>query len=433
MTLGRRLALRAANAGAPPRQSRDPLMELRDRTRETLARDLGKKLGGSEHDADQLKSMVTEELDRMISDSSQLLTTAERAELASTLIDDALGYGPIEPLLADPSVREVMVNGTDAIFVERGGQIELTTARFRSEDHLRQIIVRIAAAVGRRVDESSPMVDARLEDGSRVNAVIPPLAVDGPALTIRKFGADTLTADDLVKNGSLTQSALTLLSAIVQGKLNVIVSGGTGTGKTTFLNVLSGFIPATDRIVTIEDAVELRLRQRHVVRLETKTANIEGRGAIGTRELVRNSLRMRPDRIIIGECRGAEALDMLQAMNTGHDGSLGTLHANNAEDALTRLETMVLMAGLDLPSRAIREQLASAIDVIVQLERLRDGARVVSSIAEVLGYSNDRVRLNVLFQRHYDEQSGKTSELRQISDKPHFTQKLAKAGVILKT
>jgi pilus assembly protein CpaF len=257
------------------------------------------------------------------------------------------------------------------------------------------------------------------------------LAVDGPALTIRKFGADTLTAQDLVDKGSLTAAAMNLLAAIVKGRLNIIVSGGTGTGKTTFLNVLSSFIPPTDRIVTIEDAVELRLRQRHVVRLETKTANIEGRGAIGIRDLVRNSLRMRPDRIIVGECRGSEAIDMLQAMNTGHDGSLGTLHANNAEDALTRLETMVLMAGLDLPSRAIREQLASAIDVIVQLERLRDGPRVVSSIAEVTGFSNDRVRLNVLFQRHYDEHTGKTSELRQISDKPHFAQKLAKSGVVL--
>ena len=433
MTLGRRLALEASATGKAPRRLRDPLTELRDRTRETLARDIGKKLGGSEHDAGQLKLLVTEELDRMISDSSRLLSTAERADLASSLIDDVLGYGPIEPLLADPSVSEVMVNGTDAIFVERGGLIELTTARFRSEDHLRQVIVRIAAAVGRRVDESSPMVDARLADGSRVNAVIPPLAVDGPALTIRKFGADTLTAQDLVDKGSLTPAALNLLAAIVRGRLNIIVSGGTGTGKTTFLNVLSSFIPPTDRIVTIEDAVELRLRQRHVVRLETKTANIEGRGAIGTRDLVRNSLRMRPDRIIVGECRGAEALDMLQAMNTGHDGSLGTLHANNAEDALTRLETMVLMAGLDLPSRAIREQLASAIDVIVQLERLRDGPRVVSSIAEVTGFNNDRVRLNVLFQRHYDEQTGKTSELRQISNKPHFAQKLAKSGVVLPT
>jgi pilus assembly protein CpaF len=431
MTLGHRLALKAGAAGEAPRRVRDPVSELRDRTRETLARDLGKKLGGSEHDAGKLKLLVTEELDKMISDSSRLLTAAERADLASSLIDDVLGYGPIEPLLADASVSEVMVNGTDAIFVERGGQIELTTARFRSDDHLRQVIVRIAAAVGRRVDESSPMVDARLADGSRVNAVIPPLAVDGPALTIRKFGADTLTAQDLVDKGSLTPAALKLLAAIVRGRLNIIVSGGTGTGKTTFLNVLSSFIPPTDRIVTIEDAVELRLRQRHVVRLETKTANIEGRGAIGTRDLVRNSLRMRPDRIIVGECRGSEALDMLQAMNTGHDGSLGTLHANNAEDALTRLETMVLMAGLDLPSRAIREQLASAIDVIVQLERLRDGPRVVSSIAEVTGFSNDRVRLNVLFQRHYDEHTGKTSELRQISDKPHFAQKLAKSGVVL--
>ena len=432
MTLGHRLALLARDGDGPaPTAKVDPLTQLRDRTRETLARDLGKKLGASAQDAAMLRTAVVAELDRMITDRTRLLTTAERDELAQTLIDDVLGYGPIEPLLNDPSISEVMVNGTDAIFAERGGQVELTSARFRSEDHLRQVIVRIAASVGRRIDESSPMVDARLADGSRVNAVIPPLAVDGPSLTIRKFGADTLTADDLVVKGSLTSDALALLSAVVRGQLNLIVSGGTGTGKTTFLNVLSSFIPASDRIVTIEDAVELRLRQRHVVRLETKTANIEGRGAIGTRELVRNSLRMRPDRIIVGECRGAEALDMLQAMNTGHDGSLGTLHANNPEDALTRLETMVLMTGLELPPRAIREQLASAIDVIVQLERLRDGARVVTSIAEVLGVEGERVRLNHLFHRYYDEQTGSTSELRATGNRPTFTQKLAKNGVIL--
>lgn len=433
MTFGRRLAcLRHEGDGAVQRApARDPLTELRDRTRETLARDLGKRLGGSGHDAGQLKTLVAEELERMISDSTQLLTIAEREELAAALIDDVLGYGPIEPLLADPTVSEVMVNGTDAIYVERSGVVELTGMRFRSEDHLRQVIVRIAAAVGRRIDESSPMVDARLADGSRVNAVIPPLAVDGPALTIRKFSADTLTADDLVKKGSVSPAAMALLSAIVRGRLNIIVSGGTGTGKTTFLNVLSSFIPAGDRIVTIEDAVELRLRQRHVIRLECKTANIEGRGAIGTRELVRNSLRMRPDRIIVGECRGAEALDMLQAMSTGHDGSLGTLHANTPEDAISRLETMVLMAGLDLPTRAIREQLESAIDVVVQLERLRSGARVVASIAEVAGFDNERVRLNHLFQRHYDEQSGEASELQATGNKAHFTQKLAKHGVVL--
>ena len=435
MTLGRRLACLSHEDDGGPQgaPARDPLTALRDRTRETLARDLGKKLGSSGPDISKLKTVVAEEIERMIVDDTPLLTKAEREQLAATLIDDVMGYGPIEPLLADPDVTEVMVNGTDAIYAERGGKVELTGARFRSEDHLRQVIVRIASAVGRRIDESSPMVDARLADGSRVNAIIPPWAVDGPALTIRKFTADTLTADDLLEMGSVSQSAMSLLSAIVLGRLNIIVSGGTGTGKTTFLNVLSSFIPASDRIITIEDAVELRLRQRHVIRLECKTANIEGRGAIGTRELVRNSLRMRPDRIILGECRGAEALDMLQAMSTGHDGSLGTLHANTPEDAISRLETMVLMAGLDLPPQAIREQLASAIDVIVQLERLRTGARVVASIAEVVGFSDNRVVLSPLFERRYDEHSGETTDLLPTGNKPHFTQKLAKHGVILKS
>lgn len=433
MSLGRRLAQLAHDRDGPlPRATAlDPLTELRDRTRDTLARDLGKRLGGTGHDAAQLKVVVSEELDRMIAESARLLTPAEREQLASTLIDDVLGYGPIEPLLADPTVTEVMVNGTDAIFAERRGVLELTNLRFRSDDHLRQVIMRIAAAVGRRIDESSPMVDARLVDGSRVNAVIPPLAVDGPALTIRKFSADTLAADDLVTMGSLTAPSLALLSAIVRGRLNIIVSGGTGTGKTTFLNVLSSFIPISDRIVTIEDAVELRLRQRHVIRLECKTANIEGQGAIGTRELVRNSLRMRPDRIIVGECRGPEALDMLQAMSTGHDGSLGTLHANTPEDALSRLETMVMMAGLELPTSVVREQLASAIDVVVQLERLRSGARVVSSITEVAGFDGERVKLNPLFQRRFDEVSIDDSELESTGNRPNFARKLAKHGVVL--
>lgn len=410
MTLGSRLARQAAPVGvgagtAGVRERRGPMDELRDRTRETLTRDLSKKLGGSERDPAQLKALVADELERLILDASGLLSPTERRQLASLIIDDVLGYGPIEPLLADPSVSEIMVNGADSIYVERRGRIELTGLRFRSNDHLRQIIVRIAATMGRRIDESSPMVDARLADGSRVNAVIPPLAVDGPVLTIRKFAADTMTAADLVTRGSLTQPALALVAAAVKGRLNILVSGGTGTGKTTFLNVLSTFIPPSDRIVTIEDAVELKLRQRHVIRLECRAANIEGKGAITTRDLVRNSLRMRPDRIIVGECRGPEALDMLQAMSTGHDGSLGTLHANTPADALSRLETMVLMAGLDLPARAIREQLASAVDVIVQLERLRTGARVVSSISEVVGVENDRVVLNSLFVRHYDSEA----------------------------
>ena len=305
MTLGRRLAALDGTAnGRRGNEVRGPLDELRDRTRETLVRDLGRKLGGPERDPAELKAMVSEELDRLISESSSLLTAEERLHIAATVTDDVLGYGPIEPLLADPAISEVMVNGTDAIYVERSGKVELTTARFRTNDQLKQVIVRIAASMGRRIDESSPMVDARLADGSRVNAVIPPLAVDGPVLTIRKFSSDTLGAEVLVKKGSLTADALRLLASCVRGRLNILVSGGTGTGKTTFLNILSGYIPSDDRIVTIEDAVELQLRQRHVIRLETRPANIEGKGEVGTRELVRNSLRMRPDRIIIGECRG---------------------------------------------------------------------------------------------------------------------------------
>ncbi len=441
-TLGHLLAEREQRERGLPtarRIRRDPLEELRDRTRESLMKDVSKKLG-SERDPQVLKALVADELERLIVDASALLDGPERKRLVSLIIDDVLGYGPIEPLLADPTVSEVMVNGTDAIYVERRGRIELTPFRFRSADHLKQVIVRIAASMGRRIDESSPMVDARLADGSRVNAVIPPLAVDGPVLTIRKFAADTMTADDLVTRGSLSRPALALVAAAVKGKLNILVSGGTGTGKTTFLNVLSTFIPAGDRIVTIEDAVELKLRQRHVIRLETRVANIEGKGAITIRDLVRNSLRMRPDRIIVGECRGAEALDMLQAMSTGHDGSLGTLHANTPADAITRLETMVMMAGLEIPAKAIREQLASAVDVIVQLERLRTGARVVGSISEVLGVEGDRVVMNPLFTRVYgDDAEGQApdpsrpegSYLQSSGVQPAFAEKLAKHGVAL--
>jgi pilus assembly protein CpaF len=444
-TLGGRLALLDRAQGAPGPgsgigTSRSPLDELRDRTRESLMRDVSRKLGGAERDPQALKALVADELDRLIVDASSLLSGPERQRLASLIIDDVLGYGPIEPLLADPGISEVMVNGTQPIYVERRGRIEMTNLRFRSADHLKSIIVRIAASMGRRIDESSPMVDARLADGSRVNAVIPPLAVDGPVLTIRKFAADTMTAKDLVTRGSLSRPALALLAAAVKGRLNILVSGGTGTGKTTFLNVLSTFIPASDRIVTIEDAVELKLRQHHVIRLECRAANIEGKGAVSTRDLVRNSLRMRPDRIIVGECRGPEALDMLQAMSTGHDGSLGTLHANTPADALSRLETMVMMAGLDLPARAIRDQLASAVDVIVQLDRLRTGARVVGSISEVVGVEEDRVVLNPLFTRVYDgpppagvPAGPEGSQLLPGGSQPHFSAKLAKHGVTLDT
>ncbi len=441
MTLGRRLAEHPANHGGEPgprgrrrrtRPRRDPRAELRSHLRDSMARDLGKRLSEADNDLGQLKAKVAEELDRMILERSHLLDEGERAELAQRLIDDVLGYGPIEWMLNDPDVSEIMVSGTERIYVERRGVLQQTMSRFETDDQIRQVIVRIAASVGRRIDESSPMVDARLADGSRVNAVIPPLAVDGPVLTIRKFSADTLTAEDLVAYGSLTEEAVGLLTAAVKGRLNIVVSGGTGSGKTTFLNMLSSFIPEEDRIVTIEDAVELQLRQSHVIRLETRTANVEGRGAVEIRDLVRNSLRMRPDRVIVGECRGEEALDMLQAMNTGHDGSLGTLHANSPADAVTRLETMVLMSGIDLPLVVVREQIGSALDVIVQLNRLHTGARVVSSITEVTEVAQERVQLNPIYARQFDRvglADGETPELVATGSAPTFTRKLARHGV----
>ncbi|MEM8923177.1 MAG: CpaF family protein [Actinomycetota bacterium] len=441
MNLGRRLATherrvaaRGTGRSGVLRPNRDPRAELRDELRDSYSRDLGRRI--SDADNASLRDVVAGELERMISARSHLLNEPERRELALSVIDDVLGYGPIQPMLNDPDVSEIMVNGTDYIYVERKGILETTNRRFDDDEQLKSIIVRIAASVGRRIDDASPMVDARLHDGSRVNAVIPPLAVDGPVLTIRKFAADTLTADDLVAYGSLTDEAVQLLRASVEGRLNIVVSGGTGSGKTTFLNMLSGFIPESDRIVTIEDAVELQLRQHHVIRLECRTANVEGRGAIGTRELVRNSLRMRPDRIIVGECRGPEAIDMLQAMSTGHDGSLGTLHANSPADALTRLETMVLMAGLDLPIGVVREQMASALDLIVQLDRLRTGARVVTSICEVKEFDDDTIVLNPLFVRRFHgdhEGVDDTSTLEPTGADPGFAAKLARHGVLLPT
>ena len=312
-----------------------------------------------------------------------------------------LGYGPIETMLDDPDITEIMVNSHEQIFVERNGRLELCDVRFTSEAHLRRVIERIVSKVGRRIDESSPLVDARLIDGSRVNAIIPPLALNGSALTIRKFAREPFTVKDLVGFGTLNQNIADVLEACVKARLNIIVSGGTGTGKTTMLNVLSAYIPTDERIVTIEDAVELQLQQDHVVRLESRPANIEGKGEITIRDLVRNSLRMRPDRIVIGECRGGESLDMLQAMNTGHEGSLSTVHANSPRDAIARLETLVLMAGMDLPLRAIREQIASAIDVIVQVTRLKDGSRRVTHVTEVQGMEGDIVTLQDAFVFDY--------------------------------
>jgi pilus assembly protein CpaF len=326
-----------------------------------------------------------------------VVTADDKDRLVEILFDEVMGLGPLEALLRDPDISEVMVNRPEQIFVERRGKIELTNLSFEDERSLRRVIDRIVSSIGRRVDESEPMCDARLKDGSRVNVVIPPVAIYGPCLTIRKFGREVLSPEQIISSGGATAAIMTYLDAAVKTRLNIIVSGGTGSGKTTLLNVLSGFIPGTERIVTCEDAAELRLRQVHVISLESKPQNVEGRGAISIRDLVRNCLRMRPDRIIVGECRGAEALDMLQAMNTGHDGSMSTLHANNPRDAVNRLETLVLLAGVELPSRAIRTQISSAVNVVVQTERLRGGARKVVSVAEVTGLKDGDIALQELF------------------------------------
>ena len=342
---------------------------------------------------------------------ASLVTPADKERLVEILFDEVIGLGPLESLLRDPEVSEIMVNRPEQIFVERRGRIELTSLAFEDEDSLRRVIDRIVSTIGRRVDESEPMCDARLKDGSRVNVVIPPVAIYGPCLTIRKFGREVLSPEKLVTAGAATEAMIEYLDAAVKTRLNVIVSGGTGSGKTTLLNVLSGFIPATERIVTCEDAAELRLRQVHVISLESKPQNVEGRGAISIRDLVRNCLRMRPDRIIVGECRGPEALDMLQAMNTGHDGSMSTLHANNPQDGLNRLETLVLLAGTELPSRAIRSQITSAVNVIVQTARLRGGARKVVSVAEVIGLVDGEISIQEIFVFH---QVGVTPDGRAV-------------------
>jgi pilus assembly protein CpaF len=326
-----------------------------------------------------------------------LVTAADRERLVDILFDEVIGLGPLEAPLRDPEITEIMVNRPEQIFIERHGRIELTNLAFEDEASLRRVIDRIVSTIGRRVDESEPMCDARLKDGSRVNVVIPPVAIYGPCLTIRKFGREVLTPERIVTSGGSSEAILEYLQAAVQTRLNIIVSGGTGSGKTTLLNVLSGFIPPNERIVTAEDAAELRLRQVHVISLESKPANVEGRGQISIRDLVRNALRMRPDRIIVGEVRGGEALDMLQAMNTGHDGSMSTIHANNARDAISRLETLVLLAGTELPSRAIRGQIASAINVVVQTERLRGGSRKIVSIAEVQGIADGEIAMQEVF------------------------------------
>lgn len=377
------------------------LSALKQRAGEALFERMGSRLTDPNISEDDLRKAAREKLSQVIDEEQVPLTPEERRRLIREIADDVLGLGPLQRYLDDDTVTEIMVNKPDQIYVERGGQLTLTGSRFATEDHLRRVIERIVSKVGRRIDESSPMVDARLDDGSRVNAIIPPLAVSGPSLTVRKFSRVPLTVQDLASFGTMTPEMAMLLDACVRARLNILVTGGTGTGKTTLLNVLSSFLPAEDRIVTIEDAVELQLQQSHVVRLESRPANIEGRGEVSIRDLLRNTLRMRPDRIVVGEVRGGEALDMLQAMNTGHDGSLSTVHANSPRDAIARLETLVLMAGMDLPLRAIREQIASAVNVIVHLSRLRDGTRRITHITEVQGMEGDVVTLQDAFVFDY--------------------------------
>jgi pilus assembly protein CpaF len=415
----------------------DPYADLKSRIHHQCIAKLGPELfkqDGSEDLTDQVYRAVTQELalDRTP------LTREERREIVRQLTDDILGYGPIEPLLRDDSVTEVMVNGFDKVYVERNGKLERSDVRFVDDSHVMRIIDKIVSQIGRRVDESSPMVDARLPDGSRVNAIIAPLALNGPTLTIRKFSRDPYTINDLITFGTLTARSAQFIAAGVKGKLNVLISGGTGTGKTTTLNAVSAFIPGDERIVTIEDAAELQLQQEHVITLESRPSNIEGSGEIKIRELVRNALRMRPDRIIVGEVRGAETLDMLQAMNTGHEGSLTTIHANSPRDALSRLETLVMTGGVELPHRAIREQIASAFDLLIQIQRLVDGSRRVTHITEVLGMEADVVTMQDIFvaspPREDESHNGAhrlLSPLRATGLKPHFLEKLAANNVVL--
>ncbi|NUP73995.1 MAG: CpaF family protein [Sinomonas sp.] len=409
------------------------LGELKAKATDELYERVGGRITDSSLSEDELGDYVRGELRAVVAEQQVPLTSGERERLINEIMDDVLGLGPIQRYIDDPSVTEVMVNRADQVYIERNGQLFATETTFTSEEQLRRVIDRIVSRVGRRIDESSPLVDARLADGSRVNAIIPPLAVNGAALTIRKFSREALSVEKLIQLGTLNPEMAELMRACVEARMNVIVSGGTGTGKTTLLNVLSGYIPRTERIVTIEDAVELQLQQDHVIRLESRPPNIEGRGAITIRDLVRNSLRMRPDRIVVGEVRGGETLDMLQAMNTGHDGSLSTVHANSPRDAIARLETLVLMAGMDLPLRAIREQVASAVNLIVQLTRLRDGTRRVTHVTEVQGMEGDVVTLQDAFV--FDYGAGLDANGRFLGKpvptgvRPRFTERFADLGI----
>ncbi len=429
-------ALPVSGLGVGRRNSRrayDPLAAVRKRAHLALLELLGPQLYDTVSDDAELEKRVREALPGVLNDEESKLTPSDRALAYRQILDEVLGHGPIEPLLRDPEISEIMVNAWDRIYVERFGHIHPVDAAFMDEAHLRRVIDKIVSRVGRRVDEASPMVDARLPDGSRVNAVVPPIALDGAALTVRKFAAVPYTVEDLIKFGTLTPAVAELLEACVLGRLDMIISGGTGTGKTTLLNVISAYLPADERIITIEDSAELRLAQEHVLRMEYRPPNIEGKGEISIRDLVRNALRMRPDRIVVGEVRDGAALDMLQAMNTGHDGSLTTVHANSPRDSLSRLETMVLMAGMDLPVRAIREQVASAVDVVIQLSRLRDGSRRVTHITEITGMEGDVISMQDLFtfdmRAGLDQQGRHKGGLRSTGLRPKFMDTLADHGI----
>lgn len=385
---------------------------------------------------EKARTQIREAATRVLDESNAVLSAPSRSRVVQGIVNEILGHGPLEPLLHDPDIADILVNRFDAVYVERGGKLEKTPVQFRDNKHLLTIIDRIVSKVGRRIDESSPMVDARLPDGSRVNAVIPPLTLDGPAMSIRRFIKDKLSTDDLIRIGSMSESMAEVLRAIVHARLNILVSGGTGSGKTTILNILSGFIGPDERVITIEDSAELQLQQQHVVRMETRPNNIEGRGEISQRDLVRNSLRMRPDRILIGEVRGGEALDMLQAMNTGHDGSLATLHANTPRDALSRLENMISMAGLKLSANAMRSQIASAVNVILQLERMEDGKRRITSIQEVQGMEGDIITMSEIFKfnrQGLDENGIVIGKYTATGLVPKFQEDLKQKGVFLNT
>ncbi|MBN1781046.1 CpaF family protein [bacterium] len=425
-------SLGAAFAGTRTNKQHD-YMELKER----IHRRLIDKLDLTKLDSipkQVLANQVRDVIEDLLNEDIEIGPDFNRDILTNEILDETFGLGPLEPLLNDPTVSDILVNGYKQVFVERYGRLELTNTVFKDDTHLLNIIDRIVSKIGRRVDESSPMVDARLQDGSRVNAIIPPLALDGPSVSIRKFGINRISVNDLINLGTLTENVSLMLKAAVKARLNILISGGTGSGKTTLLNILSGFIPASERIVTIEDAAELQLRQEHVVRLETRPANLEGKGRVAQYDLVRNALRMRPDRIVVGEVRGAEALDMLQAMNTGHDGSLTTLHANTTRDALRRLETMILMAGSNLTERAMREQISSAINIIVQISRLSDGTRKVMKISEITGMEGDTISLQdiYLFEKMGVREDGQVlGGFRSTGLRPKFAEQLETSGIKL--